>query len=266
MTARRDDERGADEPDALAGRAAERMLGPNPFVGLRPEDVAGAVRLIGAQGDEQPGVLLEQEASLRERPHLGAVRQLPTSPRRQVTSALPTSAWQGEPVLPHVPAGPPRVEPGARRAASQRIPLDDAGRDRARTSSSRSITDALAPTNTLLGNPARSRAASTPAATSVGAGPAATCSSDLVHEPRHAVADRHEGVRASARTLAHHARRGRVPQRRARAASVRADHPDVHARPFLMFRRRSTSSTCMTSRRARASSSSSSRAASPASP
>src|SRR5277367_5159302 len=48
----------------LAASAAEGMLGPNPFVGLRWRDVLASSRKIGVQAVKQPVLLLEQEAVL----------------------------------------------------------------------------------------------------------------------------------------------------------------------------------------------------------
>ena len=54
----------AGAPGDLAARAAERMLGPNPFVGLRGGDVlAGAGQVVG-KAMTSPALLLEQEAKL----------------------------------------------------------------------------------------------------------------------------------------------------------------------------------------------------------
>ena len=54
-----------DQTDDLAASAAEGMLGPNPFVGLRPSDILATAQQIGAQALRQPALVLEQEAALR---------------------------------------------------------------------------------------------------------------------------------------------------------------------------------------------------------
>src|SRR5256885_2897796 len=51
-------------PDEIAARASEEILGPNPFVGLRPQDIFAAAHQIGAQALRQPTLVLEQEAAL----------------------------------------------------------------------------------------------------------------------------------------------------------------------------------------------------------
>src|ERR1700761_9233583 len=53
-----------DKVDDLAASAAEGMLGPNPFVGLRPCDIVATAQKIGAQALRQPGWVMEQEAAL----------------------------------------------------------------------------------------------------------------------------------------------------------------------------------------------------------
>lgn len=63
MSRRGEETRGAAEAEALAERAAERMLGPNPFIGLRARDLAETLRVMGAQALKQPGLVLEQEAA-----------------------------------------------------------------------------------------------------------------------------------------------------------------------------------------------------------
>lgn len=53
-----------DQTDDLAASAAEGMLGPNPFVGLRPCDILATAQQIGTQALRQPALVLEQEAAL----------------------------------------------------------------------------------------------------------------------------------------------------------------------------------------------------------
>src|SRR5712675_684580 len=50
--------------DEVAARATDGILGPNPLVGLRPEDIVAAAREIGTMALSQPMLLLEQEAAL----------------------------------------------------------------------------------------------------------------------------------------------------------------------------------------------------------
>ena len=53
-----------DKADDLAASAAEGMLGPNPFVGLRPCDIVATAQQIGVQAWRQPGLVMEQEVVL----------------------------------------------------------------------------------------------------------------------------------------------------------------------------------------------------------
>ena len=54
----------SEQVNDLAASAAEGMLGPNPFVGLRPRDILATAQQIGAQAFRQPTLLMEQEAAL----------------------------------------------------------------------------------------------------------------------------------------------------------------------------------------------------------
>src|SRR5262245_55175606 len=51
-------------PDDLVARATEGMLGPNPFIGLRGQDILASVRQVAGQAARNPMLLLEQEAQL----------------------------------------------------------------------------------------------------------------------------------------------------------------------------------------------------------
>jgi len=48
----------------LAEQAAESMLGPNPFIGLRLEDIVASFKTIGRQAVQDPKLVIEQEAAL----------------------------------------------------------------------------------------------------------------------------------------------------------------------------------------------------------
>jgi hypothetical protein len=50
MAAKNEDTARGKQPDDLAVSAAEGMLGPNPFVGLRPRDILATAQQIGAGG------------------------------------------------------------------------------------------------------------------------------------------------------------------------------------------------------------------------
>ncbi|MBC8735922.1 alpha/beta fold hydrolase [Paraburkholderia sp. UCT31] len=140
-----------DQTDDLSASAAEGMLGPNPFVGLRPRDFLATAQQIGTQALRQPALLMEQEATLV----------------RELIAALYGSAE----VTP--PPGDKRFADPAWRDNSfyrltlqsylawrnamtgfvERSALDPKSKERAQFVMSL-VTDALSPTNTLLGNPA----------------------------------------------------------------------------------------------------------------
>src|SRR5215472_17121372 len=109
-------EQAAVESDAsqrLIDNATEGMLGPNPFIGFRPQDIAAAFEELARQAFQHPAMVLAQEAALL----------------RELMAILSGSSKL---------AAAPGDKQRARFAASL-------------------VTDALAPTNTLLGNPAALR-------------------------------------------------------------------------------------------------------------
>ncbi|MBL8483603.1 MAG: alpha/beta fold hydrolase [Rhodocyclaceae bacterium] len=135
----------------LSARAAEGIAGPNPFVGLRPQDILAAAGQIGAQGLREPMLVLEQEAAL--------ARELIAVLCGNAKSALPPgdkrfndSAWQDNPFYRAYLQGY-LAWSKALGGFVERSALDTKSRERASFVVSL-LTDALAPTNTLLGNPA----------------------------------------------------------------------------------------------------------------
>jgi len=151
MTRRRDDDPRASETDPLAGRAAEGMLGPNPFIGLRPEDVAETIRVIGTQAVKQPGLVLEQEAALARDLMAALCGSADLAPEKG-DRRFADSAWQANPFyrayLQGYLAWGRALEGFVEKAA-----VDERTRERIRYVMSLA-SEALAPTNTLVGNPA----------------------------------------------------------------------------------------------------------------
>jgi polyhydroxyalkanoate synthase len=141
----------SEKADDLAASAAEGMLGPNPFVGLRPCDIVATAQKIGAQALRQPGLVMEQEAAFaRELFGLlsGNAESTPPKGDKRFTDA----AWQNNSLYRMTLQGYLAWQ----RALSgfvERSGLDPANKERARFVMSL-ITDAASPTNTLLGNPA----------------------------------------------------------------------------------------------------------------
>jgi polyhydroxyalkanoate synthase len=140
-----------DKVDDLAASAAEGMLGPNPFVGLRPCDIVATAQKIGAQALRQPGLVMEQEAALvRELFGLfsGNAESTPPKGDKRFTDA----AWQNNSLYRMTLQGYLAWQ-RALAGFVERSGLDPANKERARFVMSL-ITDAASPTNTLLGNPA----------------------------------------------------------------------------------------------------------------
>ena len=135
----------------LAASAAEGMLGPNPFVGLRSSDILATAQQIGAQALRQPTLLLEQEAALARdlMAVLGGSANCtpPQGDKRFIDPAWQSNSFYRMALQSYV---------AWRNALSgfvDRSALDAKSKERAQFVLSL-FTDALSPTNTLLGNPA----------------------------------------------------------------------------------------------------------------
>ena len=140
-----------DKADDLAASAAEGMLGPNPFVGLRPSDIVATAQKIGAQAWRQPGLVLEQEVALAREllAHFsGNGESTPPKGDKRFADA----AWQNN-SLYRVALQGYLAWSNALAGFVERSALDPANKERARFVMSL-VTDAASPTNTLLGNPA----------------------------------------------------------------------------------------------------------------
>jgi polyhydroxyalkanoate synthase len=142
-----------DAPRPLIDGAAESMLGPNPFIGFRPQDIAAAFGELAGQALRRPMTLLEQEATLLR--ELVAI----ASGRSQLSAAgdrrFSDPAWQENPFyrlcLQTYLAWTKSVTQFAEQSGCDRRTAQ-----RARFAASL-LTDAVAPTNTLVGNPAALR-------------------------------------------------------------------------------------------------------------
>ena len=137
--------------DDLAASAAEGMLGPNPFVGLRACDIVATAQKIGAQALKQPALVMEQEMSFaRELLGLftGSAEVAPAKGDKRFTDV----AWQNNSLYRATLQGYLAWR-NALAGFVERSGLDPANKERARFVMSL-ITDAASPTNTLLGNPA----------------------------------------------------------------------------------------------------------------
>ncbi len=141
----------SDKADDLAASAAEGMLGPNPFVGLRPCDIVATAQQIGVQAWRQPGLVLEQEVAFaRELLALfsGSAEFTPPKGDKRFADA----AWQDN-SLYRVTLQGYLAWRNALAGFVDRSALDPTNKERARFVMSL-VTDAASPTNTLLGNPA----------------------------------------------------------------------------------------------------------------
>ena len=150
-----------DKADDLAASAAEGMLGPNPFVGLRACDIVATAQQIGAQALRQPALVMEQEAALaRELMGLFSSSAQATPPEGAPPKGAPPKgdkrfadvAWQNN-FLYRATLQGYLAWRDALAGFVERSALDPANKERAKFVMSL-ITDAASPTNTLLGNPA----------------------------------------------------------------------------------------------------------------
>jgi polyhydroxyalkanoate synthase subunit PhaC len=143
--------RHSEKADDLAASAAEGMLGPNPFVGLRTCDIVATAQQIGAQALRQPALVMEQEAAFARAIFglfSGSAESTPPKGDKRFTDA----AWQNN-SLYRVTLQGYLAWRNALAGFVERSALDRENKERARFVMSL-ITDAASPTNTLLGNPA----------------------------------------------------------------------------------------------------------------
>jgi len=141
----------SEQPDDIAACAAEGMLGPNPFVGLRPRDIMAAAQQIGAQALRQPALLVEQEAALA-RDLMAVLSGKADCAPPEGDKRFTDPAWQSNSLYRMTLQG--YVAWGnALTGFVDRSALDPKSKERAQFVLSL-LTDALSPTNTLLGNPA----------------------------------------------------------------------------------------------------------------
>jgi len=135
----------------LADQAAEGILGPNPFIGLRPQDILASFQEIGQQAVQHPTLVIEQEAAfVRDLISIlsGRSNLAPTQGDKRFGDTI----WKENPLYRTCLQGY-LAWTNALQGFVDRSSLDARTKDRARFAISL-VADALAPTNTLLGNPA----------------------------------------------------------------------------------------------------------------
>lgn len=137
-------------PAEIAARAAEGMLGPNPFVGLRGADLLAGAKDIAGQALKQPMLLLEQEAALA-RDLISVAAGSSTLAPDAGDKRFQDSAWRSNPFYRVMLQGH-LAWSRALGGLVSRSGLDGANKERAGFVV-QLLSDALAPTNTLLGNP-----------------------------------------------------------------------------------------------------------------
>jgi len=126
---------------------------PNPFVGLRPEDLASTAHQIGTQCVQEPALLLEQQTQLAHdllRVIAGTASAPPARDRR-----FADREWHDNPLFRMPLQGYLAWRDAAAGFVSRSV-MDARSKERAQFFTSL-VFDALAPTNMLLGNPAALR-------------------------------------------------------------------------------------------------------------
>ena len=135
----------------IVEQATDNILGPNPFIGLRSEDILASFQALGQQAMANPGLVVEQEAAL--------IRDLISVLSGEADFAPPKGdkrfndgAWTNNPFYRATLQGY-LAWTKALHGFVDRSTLDERTKERTRFAMSL-VTDAFAPTNMLLGNPA----------------------------------------------------------------------------------------------------------------
>ncbi|NTZ83901.1 alpha/beta fold hydrolase [Burkholderia metallica] len=137
--------------DEIASAAADGMLGPNPFVGLRPRDILATVQQLVAQAMRQPSLVARQETVLAgemTRVLFGTADIEPPQGDRRFADP----AWHDNALYRMTMQGYFAWR-DAFTGFVDRSALDPKSKERAQFVLSL-FADAMSPTNTLLGNPA----------------------------------------------------------------------------------------------------------------
>jgi len=139
------------EADDLASRAAEHMLGPNPFIGLRGGDVIASGRQLVGNALKNPALLLEQEAQMARELIAILVGNSELAPeptdKRYADPAWKSNRFYRMALQGHL------AWSKALGGLVDRMPLDKQSKERASFVVSL-VTGAFSPNNTLIGNPA----------------------------------------------------------------------------------------------------------------
>jgi polyhydroxyalkanoate synthase len=161
MTAGRKDKPAAGQDlggsaDSIGARAAEEVLGPNPFVGLRPADLVASLGDIGRQVLQMPLMALQHETRLASTLFsvLGGSSDIaPVKGDKRFSDAV----WNDNPFYRRYLQGYLAISQ-AFDDFVESTELDTVAKQRAHFVLSLWL-DAVAPTNTLAGNPAAIRKA-----------------------------------------------------------------------------------------------------------
>jgi polyhydroxyalkanoate synthase len=161
MTAARTDPPGAGQntgkaAEDVATQAAEEMLGPNPFVGLRPSDLTASLTDIGRQVFQAPMMALRHETQLASTLFSVVTGSSDIAPRKG-DRRFSDAVWTDNPFYRRYLQGYLAISKAFDDFVED-TKMDSVAKQRAHFVLSLWL-DALAPTNTLAGNPAAIRKA-----------------------------------------------------------------------------------------------------------
>jgi polyhydroxyalkanoate synthase subunit PhaC len=135
----------------VAAQAAEEVLGPNPFIGLRPADIFAALSEVGEQALKAPLATWQQEAGLARALFSVLTGTADIAPAKG-DKRFADPAWNDNPFYRRYLQGY-LTWTNALDTFVESTGLDSVSRQRAKFVMSL-LADSVAPTNTLLGNPA----------------------------------------------------------------------------------------------------------------
>jgi poly[(R)-3-hydroxyalkanoate] polymerase subunit PhaC len=150
MTTSKNPDPRTDNHNGFAEHVAEAILGPNPFVGFSPLDIFQIIRKLAEQALKQPMVLVEQQAVFVRELIRILVGQSDLAPE-QGDRRFQDPAWRNNPFYRSWLQGYLAWSQGLKRLVSK-VGLDSTNTSRAHFVTSL-LTEALAPTNFLPGNP-----------------------------------------------------------------------------------------------------------------
>ncbi|WP_199500176.1 PHA/PHB synthase family protein [Methylovirgula sp. 4M-Z18] len=142
------------DDQTLADQVTDNLLGPNPFIGLRPQDIMASFQVLAKEALRNPMLVVEQEAALVRDLVAVIAGQSELAPSKG-DKRFNDEAWMQNPLYRTMLQGYVAWT-NALQGFVERTDLDDRTKERARFAVSL-FADAFAPTNAILTNPAALR-------------------------------------------------------------------------------------------------------------